>query len=453
MSTTHQPSISSAGPHRPKFHVSPPQGRLNDPNGMFVDGDTLHVYYQHDPAFPFGAKRTGWGHASAKLDELVWTHHPDALYPDAPYDLHGVYSGGAARDDDGQVYLFYTGNLKVDGERIPSQNIVPAVGYGDPMGGIYRRSEHNPLIARQEPGFTGHFRDPMVTKDPTGQSKWRMVIGAQREDETPAVALYRGEDLFHWEFAGALEFSIDHAQPGSAPDLVPGGFMWECPNLITLCDEETGEDLDVLIMCPQGLAPITDAQGNTHYASSDQCGYLVGRLHSTTFEVLRGFSELDFGHQFYAPQVTAYEQGALLVGWMGLPAQDDTPTVTEEGWVHTLTTPRMLRLRGGRLFQELLLPKEALVHREEITGEGAWELYDAAGAAGLKVSVADGALSLDVAGDVRQCALPEQGGELVIYADGCAVEVTAGGGAVALASAVFAADPRGWAGVRRVSNF
>lgn len=37
---------------RPAYHVTPPQGRLNDPNGMYVDGDTLHVYYQHDPGFP-----------------------------------------------------------------------------------------------------------------------------------------------------------------------------------------------------------------------------------------------------------------------------------------------------------------------------------------------------------------------------------------------------------------
>ncbi len=38
--------------------------------------------------------------------------------------------------------------------------------------------------------------------------------------------------------------------------------------------------------------------GQTPYASSDQCGYVVGRLEGTTFHVERGFSELDYGHGF-----------------------------------------------------------------------------------------------------------------------------------------------------------
>ena len=82
-------------------------------------------------------------------------------------------------------------------------------------------------------------------------------------------------------------------------DLVPGGYMWECPNLITLRDAVTGEDLDILIICPQGLEPVTTDTA-THYASSDQCSYIVGKLDGTRFTVLRGFSELDHGQQFYA---------------------------------------------------------------------------------------------------------------------------------------------------------
>lgn len=433
--------------YRPRFHITPPQGRLNDPNGMFLDGDTLHVFYQHDPAFPEWAKRTGWGHASAQLDELVWMHHPDALYPDAPYDLHGCYSGGAARGDDGQVYLFYTGNLKVDGDRIPSQNAVTAEGFSGPMGGVYRRVKQNPLINGPEDGFTGDYRDPMVTKDPTGESVWRMVIGAQREDKTPAVALYRGDNLLEWQFAGALEFDTTNAALGGSPDIVPGGFMWECPNLITLRDQETGEDLDVLIICPQGLEARTDGHGTTHYASSDQCGYIVGKLRGTTFEVLRGFTEIDYGHQFYAPQVIAHGEGALMVGWMGLPAQDETPTVHAEGWVHCLTTPRQLTLVGHELRQELLTPAAANVLRVAAAKGVEVVLVDATGHQGFSVSVSEQesgqlVLRIDLNGDVRQ--VPVSPGELVVYVDGCAVEITAGDGQVAAALVAFSSDGSEW---------
>ncbi len=422
--------------YRPKYHITPPQGRLNDPNGIFFDGDTLHVFYQHDPAFPFGTKRTGWGHASTTLDSLVWQHHPDALYPDASYDLHGCYSGGAVRDDDGSIYLFYTGNLKTTdpetGEMVrrATQNRVRAEAYDEPMGGIYRRDAHNPLIDGPAPGYTPHYRDPMITKDAQG---WRMVLGAQRENETGTVVLYRGVDLGTWDFVGELEFDTSEAKPGTSPDLVPGGYMWECPNLLTLKDQETGEDLEVLVICPQGLAPITDADGTTHYASSDQCGYLVGKLEGTTFKVLRGFSEIDYGHQFYAPQLVGTQDGAaIMLGWMGLPAQDDTPSVVAEGWVHCLTTPRVLTLRNHALYTELSLPSEASIIRKKVADNPkGWDIANG----GVRVEYEPGALAVTVGGERRQAVCGP--GELVIYVDGCAVEITGGDGAVAFSLVAF----------------
>ena len=138
--------MSSETFFRPRYHITPPQGRLNDPNGVFVSPRTgrLHVFYQHDPAFPFGKKRTGWGHVSAELDTLRWLHHPDALYPDVAYDLDGCYSGGAVVDGE-QVYLFYTGNLKeptADGgfARRATQNRVNAVDPDDLIGGLPKTS-------------------------------------------------------------------------------------------------------------------------------------------------------------------------------------------------------------------------------------------------------------------------------------------------------------------------
>ena len=130
-------NIGGGMTYRSNYHLSPPQGRLNDPNGLFVDGETLHVFYQHDPCFPHAPKRTGWGHASASLTTAErWRHHPDALYPDMPYDKHGCYSGGAVVGGD-DVWLFYTGNLKADGRRIPSQNRVRALAPSGPEGGIH----------------------------------------------------------------------------------------------------------------------------------------------------------------------------------------------------------------------------------------------------------------------------------------------------------------------------
>jgi len=39
-------SAAADDPDYPCFHVVPPVGRLNDPNGLLIDGDTYHAFYQ-----------------------------------------------------------------------------------------------------------------------------------------------------------------------------------------------------------------------------------------------------------------------------------------------------------------------------------------------------------------------------------------------------------------------
>ncbi|MER0071195.1 glycoside hydrolase family 32 protein [Corynebacterium sp. KPL2850] len=392
--------------HRPNFHLAPPLGRLNDPNGLFVDGDILHAFYQHDPAFPHKPKRTGWGHATTTVSAPTpWRHYPDALYPDLPYDKDGCYSGGAVVDGT-DVWLFYTGNLKEDGRRIPSQNRVRVMDPSGPEGGIYVRDADNPLIADSPEGYTGHFRDPHISRAGEG---WRMVIGAQTEDERGTIVLYYSQDLRQWEFQGELVFD-DPAQ-------LPGGYMWECPNLLTFGDKH------VLIFCPQ--------------EETDRCGYVVGTLDGLNFHVERGFTLLDHGTQFYAPQAT---EENILLGWMGMPAHDETPT---QGWVHTLTIPRQLWLEDNYLCQEPLwsaLPetrgRDGFGSTIDVTGEGAYALVDATGKEAFRVVQGGGTISFN-GGETIAC--PD--GEMRLIADGCAVEVFAGGGRIAAAFAVFGDAP------------
>ena len=51
-------------PDYPRFHVVPPVGRLNDPNGLLVDGGTYHAFYQFSPFHPH-RKLVYWGHSSS----------------------------------------------------------------------------------------------------------------------------------------------------------------------------------------------------------------------------------------------------------------------------------------------------------------------------------------------------------------------------------------------------
>lgn len=203
--------------HRPQFHLTPPIGRLNDPNGLYFENGELHAYFQHDPQWPISGKRTGWGHAKARITDdgapERWEHLPDALYPAVDYDTHGCYSGSAVLVD-GELELFYTGNAKPNNTRHATQNLVRVSQRHAPHGGAHIRAAENPLIDGPAPGYTAHYRDPQIL---FRDGQWLMLLGAQREDETGAVVLYTSPDRRTWDFAGEIEFDCTAAHPGVAP--------------------------------------------------------------------------------------------------------------------------------------------------------------------------------------------------------------------------------------------
>ena len=207
-----------------------------------------------------------------------------------------------------------------------------------------------------------------------------------------------------------------------------------------MVDHADGRRYDVLVFCPQGLA-----QQGEHYVSSDQSGYIVGHVEGTTFHVTRGFTELDYGFEFYAPQLLSDGDDAITIGWMGLPAQDDNPTVSAEGWVHALTLPRRTTLHGGVLKQVPLfsVPDTPRTHEFGATATASCEhdetlsLVDASSTPLLSAWHEDGKLHLrrhSATGDETRSAVCAPG-DITAIADGCTVEVFSEG--LALSAQIF----------------
>ena len=99
-----------------KYHLMPPCGWMNDPNGLHQFDGVFHAYYQYGPTDANGDGSKMWGHAVSS-DLIAWEDRGVALAPDESFDCHGVYSGSALVHD-GRVSMFYTGNVKrpnVDG--------------------------------------------------------------------------------------------------------------------------------------------------------------------------------------------------------------------------------------------------------------------------------------------------------------------------------------------------
>jgi len=326
-------SIVEKDPYRQRYHMMPPVGLLNDPNGFIQWNGTYHMYFQWMPFdTTHGAKF--WGHYSSE-DLVNWTLEPVALAPSDWYDKNGCYSGSAV-DHEGKLKVFYTGNVKDEqGNRETYQCLAESEDGID-------FTKKGPIIHLPEK-FTPHFRDPKVWKE---AGKWFMVIGAQTLDLKGSAALFESDDLEDWIFKGELSRSEGEL-----------GYMWECPDLFSMGDQH------VLVFCPQGM----EADG-IQYNNVYQSGYVVGDFDPEQATYNHGaFEELDRGFEFYAPQTTQDDQGRrLLVGWMGIPDQNEEyhPTI-EYRWIHNLTLPRELELHEGKVYQK---PVEELkqLRREEI---------------------------------------------------------------------------------------
>lgn len=248
--------------------------------------------------------------------------------------------------DHARFQLFYTGNLKdpTTDARISTQALASSRDLAR-----FTKWPGNPIIDRPN-GYTAHFRDPQVWRDPDAPGTFRMVVGAQRTDRTGTALLYRSADLVSWRFEGELSFPDAH---GALDSL---GYMWECPGIVRVPDEATGTEHDVLIFCPQGIRP--DEEG---YENIFPCVYTVGRLVGDELRECSGeIREIDRGFEFYAPQVFARHPArpgpVLLMGWAGNAEEDDQPSADSAGWVHTMTVPRVLTLRDGRLVQRPATP-------------------------------------------------------------------------------------------------
>lgn len=333
---------------RPKFHLSPKTGWMNDPNGLCYFGGKYHIFFQYSP-FDTKPGLNYWGHY-ATADFVNYEYLPPALCSDEQFDCHGVYSGSAVVKGD-ELHLFYTGNVKL---------------MGDSYDYISSGREHNTVHAISRDGVTFekravalrnsdypddvtcHVRDPKVYEY---DGVYVMLLGARTKDDIGQVLIYRSHDLERWEYSGRIT---------SEKKL---GFMWECPDLISINGKL------FLSFSPQGVESDGILYNNIY-----QSGYaeIIGDFPGNC--KIGEFTELDRGFDFYAPQTFVDKNGRrILIGWGGLPDIDDlyqNPT-DRFGWKHVLTLPREVTERNGRLYQNPVKEIEALRRsRREYTFSG-----------------------------------------------------------------------------------
>ena len=315
----------------PRYHLAPPFGWCNDPNGMCFYKGQYHFFYQHYPYAPeWGPMH--WGHAVSD-DLAYWKHLPIALKPEKPYEQGGGCFSGSAIEKDGKLYLMYTGHLSATPEE------EAAIGYGhiefqclaSSNDGIhFKKSEKNPVIedidVKSDDVFINDIRDPKVW---IHDGKYYAVLGSRTPDMAHGqILLFESDDLVNsWRFKAISARSEENL-----------GGMWECPNFAEI------DGQDVLIFSPM------DVFNNENFYHDKAAGVLIGKLNYRSGIFTHGdFQYLDKGFDFYAPQVMQTPDGRnVIIGWMDMWNVDMHET--KDGWAGQMTIPRVLSIKNDKIF-------------------------------------------------------------------------------------------------------
>lgn len=308
-----------------RLHLEMNKGLINDPNGLAYFQGKYHVFFQWNPLECKHANKH-WGHVTT-TDFIHYSEPEIAVAPIHDFDKDGCYSGSARVINTGQLEIFYTANYKDElGQRFPRQ--ISAISTD---GSNF--SDFRVIIDDIPSGYTEHYRDPFYFEK---NNRHFLILGAQRSNLTGACVIY--EELEGvWKFRGELQTNLQDF-----------GYMWECPNIISIGKQ------DILVFCPQGLEA-TEYMYRNRY----QVGYVIGEFNPDTLEFIHGeFRELDYGMDFYAPQIlqkSADKKGSatehILLGWVGMPDEQENYPTAQYQWLHSLTLAREISVVADKIIQ------------------------------------------------------------------------------------------------------
>lgn len=249
---------------RPVAHFTSIRGWLNDPCGLVYMDGVWHLSYQHNR---FGSDwgNISWGHAISR-DLVHWQELDDVLVPD---ELGAMFSGysivdrnnvlGVERGSHETIVAYYTAagiyNYASRGEPFTT-----CLAYSTDGGYTYKKWENNPVIRE----LAIENRDPHVVWSPESNC-WVMVLFYSGN----TFGILTSTDLVNWQESSRIDI------PNS----------WECPDLMRMKVEETGEYLWVLM-----------GVHNTYY---------VGKLSGGHFTPITELQKQDHGEFLFASHTFA----------------------------------------------------------------------------------------------------------------------------------------------------
>ncbi len=286
--------------HQPRYHLHPPTGWMNDPNGAIQYQGQYHLFYQHNPNGAFSASKH-WAHVASR-DLLHWEELPIALAPQpGSYDKEGCFSGCAVVHNDLPT-LIYTGVF-------PEVQCLATSADGMTT---WQKHPANPVLHAPPAGLevTG-FRDPYAWRGADGL--WYILVGSGLRGQGGTALLYSSPDLSHWTYLNPLCVGV----------AAENGRMWNCPSFF-----------------PLGGQHVLVVSGQPVWKPFFFAGDFDGRRLTPRTSGL-----VDYGGNLYAPQVFMDESGRVILwGWIWDARPDDE--ILAAGWSGVMALPRLLSLNA-----------------------------------------------------------------------------------------------------------
>ncbi len=301
--------------YRPLFHHTPEYGWMNDPNGMFYKDGVWHLYYQWNP---YGNKwqNMTWGHSSSS-DLVNWDHHPAAILPNG---LGTVFSGSSSIDPENSAGFGENAILAMYTSAGDSQTQSLAVSHDD--GETFEIYPGNPVIT-----LDSEARDPNMFWNPDTRL-WTLILAHAIDKE---MLIFTSPDMKEWTL-----------QSSFGKDLGARGGVWECPDLLQLTAEETGEKKWVLICNVNPGGPFGGSGIQYFTGDFDGKKFIVDTDNNGSVPT----KWLDFGKDNYA-----------LVSWSDVPG-DNRPVIGwMSNWQYASDVPTMQFRSANTLPSDLTLFK------------------------------------------------------------------------------------------------